>query len=321
MRLLLFTASVAIAASVSAQPHVHRHRHLRRAVVKRDLFTETVYEPGPVGTITVFLLNGQQISEDEVNQGIKNGTLVWGDDGNLSTSAAATSTSAPIPSSSKVEEQAPASETTQSTVTSIAELHVHAQASSAQAVASSSSMPEPSKEPEPQPSHSSAPSSQSGGIDGLDREFENGQYNCDSIPEGFGAMPVEHAGLGGWIGIQAPQADSAAGYDDITTVPHGSCPGGKCCQPGSFCSYSCPTGYLKSSWPTKQGATGQSIGGLYCNTNGFLELADGAVAKTLCVKGTDKVTIKVQNNLSVNQSICRTDYPGMSQNLQKYVDY
>jgi hypothetical protein len=94
------------------------------------------------------------------------------------------------------------------------------------------------------------------------------------------------------------------------TVPHGTCSDGSCCTPGSFCSYSCPPGRLKSSWPEKQGARKQSVGGLYCNENGKLEMASGSIAKTLCVKGTDKVTIKVKNNLSVSESICRTDYPG-----------
>lgn len=321
MKLLFFTAFVGISASVNAKPHIHRHRHLRDSIGRRQDFSETIYEPGPVETVTVWMLNGQAISEDEVRQGIDNGTLVWDEDGNLSSSAASSPTPAPISIATASKEPAPTSESTQAPVAPTESIAVQAQVLSSEAP-SSSAAPEPSKTPEPQtsqapetqssqaPAPSNSQSSDGNDDDGVDQEFPNNVFDCSSIPDGYGALAVGHAGLGGWIGIQAPQVDSADGYNDITTVPQGSCSGANCCQPGSFCSYSCPNGYLKSSWPAKQGATGQSVGGLYCNSNGRLEMADGSVAKTLCVKGTDKVTIKVQNNLSTNESICRTDYPG-----------
>jgi hypothetical protein len=116
-------------------------------------------------------------------------------------------------------------------------------------------------------------------------------------------------GLGSWIGIQCPGYSGSDGYNDISTVPKGSCQDGSCCKSGSFCSYNCPPGYLKASWPELQGLDGQSLGGLYCN-NGELEMASGSIAKTLCVKGTDQVKVVVQNNLSGCASVCRTDYPG-----------
>jgi len=116
-------------------------------------------------------------------------------------------------------------------------------------------------------------------------------------------------GLGGWIGIQSPGYSGGNGYNDISTAPKGSCSDGSCCKSGSFCSYNCPPGYLKASWPELQGLDGQSLGGLYCN-NGELEMASGSIAKTLCVQGTDQVKVVVQNNLSGCASICRTDYPG-----------
>jgi hypothetical protein len=77
---------------------------------------------------------------------------------------------------------------------------------------------------------------------------------------------------------------------------------------------------LKTAWPKKQGipqvsSAGEvqgaaTVGGLYCNKDGTLEMPDGSIAKTLCMKGTDKVTIRVQNNLTESVSICQTDYPG-----------
>lgn len=297
-------ATVAVAAvAVSAHPHKHARGHVHGIVAKRLPAPALVYQPGPVATVVVYVLDGQPISEDEVRQGIANGTLIWGDDGNLSTSTTATPTPVPLPTQPP-EEQPPA-QTTESQAPQESQPAQPEQPDPQPA-------PSPDEQPQPKPSSAPAPSNEhQNGIEGIDREFPNGEFSCDSFPSGYGATSIDHAGLGGWIGIQSPGFSGAAGFDDIMTVPHGSCSDGTCCTPNSFCSYSCPPGYLKSSWPEKQGARKQSVGGLYCNPEGKLELADGAVAKTLCVKGTDKITVKVENRLSGVQSICRTDYPGM----------
>ena len=42
----------------------------------------------------------------------------------------------------------------------------------------------------------------------------------------------------------------------------------------------------------------------------MLEMADGSIGETLCGKGSDKMTVKVQNRLKNSVSFCRTDYPG-----------
>ena len=84
--------------------------------------------------------------------------------------------------------------------------------------------------------------------------------------------------------------------------------GGDNCQANTFCSYACPAGYQKSQWPTSQGNTGQSIGGLYCNAQGKLELTNSKLSKKICIKGTGEV--KVKNTINKNVPICRTDYPG-----------
>ncbi len=66
-------------------------------------------------------------------------------------------------------------------------------------------------------------------------------------------------------------------------------------------------GYGKTQWPeTSQGATGQSIGGLYCNADGFLELTRPSHTK-LCEQGAPGVSI--QNTLGGIVSLCQTDYP------------
>jgi len=74
-----------------------------------------------------------------------------------------------------------------------------------------------------------------------------------------------------------------------------------------MCSYACPPGYQKSQWPSTQGSTGQSVGGLYC-TGGKLKLTNSALSSSLCVEGTGNV--QAQNNAGSVVSICRTDYPG-----------
>jgi hypothetical protein len=95
--------------------------------------------------------------------------------------------------------------------------------------------------------------------------------------------------------------DTAISY--IVTAIAGS--GG--CTANSFCSYACPAGYQKSQWPKSQGNTGQSIGGLYCNSGGMLELSRSSVPQ-ICTQGAGGV--QVTNNLSKNVAVCRTDYPG-----------
>jgi len=84
-------------------------------------------------------------------------------------------------------------------------------------------------------------------------------------------------------------------------------PKGTGCKPGIMCSYACPPGYQKTQWPEEQGATGQSVGGLYCNDDGFLELTRPA-HKRLCEPGAGGVFVR--NELSKNAAVCRTDYPG-----------
>ena len=61
----------------SATPHAnHAHKHLH--IPKRDA-TDVAIVPGP--TIIAYVLNGSPISEEDVQQGIANGTLVWADGG------------------------------------------------------------------------------------------------------------------------------------------------------------------------------------------------------------------------------------------------
>ncbi|MCJ1271914.1 hypothetical protein MMC22_011819 [Lobaria immixta] len=175
--------------------------------------------------------------------------------------------------------------------------------------ASSSSAPPASYSSAPVSSYSPKPptSSSSGGTSGgkgVDREFPDGQIDCSDFPSGYGPIDISWMGLGGWSGIQYPQYSSEGDsiVDIVTAVS------GDGCTADAMCSYACPPGYQKSQWPKAQGSTAQSVGGLRCNKDGKLTLTNPSLSKTLCMKGTGEV--KVQNKLSKNAAICRTDYPG-----------
>lgn len=302
---VLLLSGTALAAY---QHHPRLHRHHPKAIEKRDdeghKEPGVVYAPGP--TVVVYVLDGKPISQEDVNQGIANGTLVLDDtdapSGSITISPSPALNSAAATSSSSVVQ-----------VTSVVE--------SAASQSSAPAAPEP-ESPKSADQKSKGPTEEGSDnhtTEDLTREFSTG-LPCNKFPEGYGAVPIEHLGLGGWIGIQKPEIISAAGFGEIVTTPTHSCDDGSCCVAGAFCSYSCPVGYLKTAWPKKQGipqlsSAGEvqgaaTVGGLYCNNDGVLEMPDGSIAKTLCMPGTDKVTIRVQNNLTDSVSICQTDYPG-----------
>lgn len=137
--------------------------------------------------------------------------------------------------------------------------------------------------------------------EGLDRDFPDGEIDCDNFPSEYGALAVEHLELGGWIGIQQVEIANNQVQDMRTAIA------GEGCTDGAMCSYACPAGYLKSQWPSTQGATGQSVGGLECK-DGKLRLTNPKLSTKLCIEGTGGV--EARNKAGDVVSICRTDYPG-----------
>ena len=164
-------------------------------------------------------------------------------------------------------------------------------------ISSSAALPSPSQTPSP--TFDNTPGGQ-----GLDAEFPDGELDCTTFPSEYGPIEVEWANIGGWSGIQYITIEGNTVTHIDTAVP-----GGEGCKPGAMCSYACPPGYQKSQWPSAQGATGQSVGGLSCNSDGKLALTNPGLSKKLCIPGTGAVT--VQNKMSNNAAICRTDYPGL----------
>lgn len=141
------------------------------------------------------------------------------------------------------------------------------------------------------------------GGQGVDREFPDGTIDCNHFPSEYGPIEIDYMKIGGWSGIQYPTFEGDSISDIVTAVP-----GMQNCKIGAFCSYACPPGYQKTQWPSTQGKTKQSVGGLLCNSHGKLELTNPSLSKKLCMKGTGAT--EVENNLKKGACICRTDYPG-----------
>ncbi|KAI1737327.1 beta-glucosidase-domain-containing protein [Xylaria scruposa] len=282
--------NLAIAASLGstaiAQPHRHGHQvyHQKRdnAVHERDVVT--TYVPA---TVTQYMLGSQVVSPEDAQAGLDKGLyVVIGE-----TTPSFSSPPAPAPTSTSSKEDGVFIEkvTTSSS--------------------SSSSTPPPStttsttsSTPTPEPTKSSYPVSSGG--KGIDADFPDGEIDCTEFPSDYGAVALDYLGMGGWSGLQyTPNfslKDLAISFIETgTSKPSG--------QTG-FYSYACPDGYVKSQWPSAQGNTGQSIGGLYCNSQGKLELTRGDVSKKLCEAGIPGITII--NKMSSGTSVCRTDYPG-----------
>lgn len=276
-------ATIALAAAAAqlilAQPHGHSHHHAKRiqsvSAVKRDMVTVYVTEQGDL------------ISLEDVCAGLAAKKLRF-KNGDAPANLCDKPESAPVAELSPVAEPEPLS------------------SANAAAFYEASSSESASAEATPTEDASSVPETTSPekgyfGGQGLDSEFPDGELDCDTFPADYGAIPVDYLGHSGWIGIQKVSIADNLVHDIVTGIS------GDGCQDGAMCSYACPPGYLKSQWPSTQGAKGQSVGGLECS-NGKLRLTNPGLSKSLCIKGAGGVMAR--NEASDVVSICRTDYPG-----------
>lgn len=297
---ITYTLAATLVAGATAQ-HQHRHQHVRRGaskVVKRDPAVVTEYVVA--ATETIYELEGKKLSNEEAKAGIQEGNLVVVGESNptytapvvveTSTSAVEISTSAEASLGAQFYESKSADPTTSTTsiATSSTSTSTSAAATSTQEVSISST--------------SSSSSSSSGS--GVGSKFPSGTIKCSEFPSSYGAVALDWMNLGGWSGIQYVP-DYTVGDISISTID--TAVSGDSCTKNAMCSYACPVGYQKTQWPSAQGATKQSIGGLYCNSEGYLELTREGYS-TLCEQGAGGVTIK--NELSEGVATCRTDYPG-----------
>jgi len=270
-----------LVAGITAQPHAHKHRHVGAAkrhehvvVEKRDAVTVTSVV---AATVTEYVMDGKKVSIQQAEEGIKGGDFI------VVGSTTPTFTPPPPPPSS--------TSTTASSSTTQAAQFFELKSSSS----SSSSAPAPS------PTATKSPAA------GIDVDFPTGDDapSCDVFPSAYGAVPVDWLGTEGWTSLQQPADPGFHLGIKINTIV-APVKGG--CKSGMFCSYACPAGYHKSQWPVdSQGATGQSVGGLWCDENNKLRLTRPDHPR-ICEKGAGGVVVK--NSLSKQVAVCGTDYPG-----------
>ncbi|KAL8304149.1 hypothetical protein RB601_007385 [Gaeumannomyces tritici] len=285
-----FALAASLVAGTQASHQHHRHHHAKRVIEnleKRTPEVVTTYVEGPV--VAVYELDGKVVEEGKAKAGLA--------DGLYSVIGETTPTFTPPPP--------PPPKTTSAKPTT---------SSTSQAAQFFEQKASPSPEPKtsaPAPV-SSSPSVGSGsgsgsgsGATGLDADFPSGKLDCSSLPTQYGAQSVPWLGLDGWLSFQQPDDKKWIPGVMINTI-HQPISGG--CPKGAFCAYACPNGYQKTQWPTSsQGSTGQSIGGLWCNENGKLELTRPEFPQ-LCQKGAGGVF--VQNKLDDVANVCQTNYPG-----------
>jgi hypothetical protein len=269
--LTLATAGSLVAAE--GHHHQHQHHHLH----KRNAEADTVAVPGPV-VYDFVIADGKKIeavSLEKACDGLRDNEFKWADEPVWAACSTTTTTTAtPTPTPAVLQEtQAEISTTTTTTATTT--------------TTTTTAVP-------------AAPTANSGAT-GIDADFPDGEIDCTDFPSDYGAVPLDYLGLGGWSGIQyASWADEMIS-DIITAVA------GEDCHEGGMCSYACPPGYQKSQWPSKQGSTGQSVGGLQCQ-GGKLYLTNKALSNKLCMEGVGGVFVR--NEMSQQAAVCRTDYPG-----------
>lgn len=268
--------TLATAGSLVTAQHHHQHRHHQH---KREDVVESS------ATVVQYELDGKPISLKQVCAGLADNTLKFANNDhptgicdNLSSAAAPASTPELTSAFAPAQFIELSSVVTSATPTS---------ASSSETVQT--------------PAASSSSASSSSTATGLDADFPDGELDCSTFPSEYGAIPLDYLKLGGWSGIQYVSYAGNFINDIVTAVA------GDTCKDGAMCSYACPPGYQKSQWPSTQGATGQSVGGIECR-NGKLHLTNPSLSKKLCIPGVGGV--HVQNTLGETVAVCRTDYPG-----------
>jgi hypothetical protein len=286
MRFTALAMSAAAATSVVAAAQPHRHAHKHAHAVKRD-WTTTESVPGP--TAYVYEVEGNVVPVDKVCDGIHDGQYKWAE-GNAPAGVCA-SVSSSASSTTTTDTSSSTTTTASSSAWSSSAAEFYQAPSSAWSAPSSASSP---------PAAASSASTSSGAT-GLTAPFPDGQISCSTFPSSYGAVSIDYLNMGGWSGLQAVTISGSTVSKIVTGVS------GQSCVEGMMCSYACPPGYQKTQWPSTQGSTGQSVGGLSCS-GGMLHLTNSALSTSLCMPGTGNVY--AQNNAGSIVAICRTDYPG-----------
>jgi hypothetical protein len=282
-----FTLAASLVAGAAAHQHGHQHFHARNQaspVEQRNEPEGVKWVPGAVET--VYELNGEVLKAEEAKKGLDGGNFV------VVGETMPTVAPPPPPPAPK-----PKPKPKTSKEADLGAQFIEQETSSPPA-------PKPTvAPPKPKPSPPKEDGGSQGG-QGLDTPFPSGKVKCSEFPSSYGAVALDWLDLGGWSGLQFVPDFSK---DDLSISNIITGIAGETCDESCMCSYACPPGYRKTQFPKAQGATKQSIGGLYCNSEGYLELTRPEHG-TLCEKGAGGVSI--QNDLDEVVSTCETDYPG-----------
>ncbi|KAJ5149120.1 Secreted beta-glucosidase sun1 [Penicillium atrosanguineum] len=312
-----FTNSVAVTLATAgslAAAHGHGHAHFH----KRATETETVAVPGP--TVYDFVVmdpsatgSPEEISLSEACAGLADHKLEWLDapipaacptssssSSSTSSSSSSSSTSTSTSSSSSTSTVTPTPTVAAQVLLETSAAIISSSSSSSSSTSTVESITSSSSSSTYSAAATSSSSSSSSTSAGLTAEFPDGELDCSTFPSDYGAVALDYLGIDGWSGIQYVTLVDELVSSIVTAVS------GDSCTSGSMCSYACPPGYQKSQWPTTQGSTGQSVGGLECK-GGKLYLTNTDY-KQICIEGTGGVNIR--NELSEQVAVCRTDYPG-----------
>ena len=306
MKLISIAYALVTAGSlVAASPH-HRHHHGH--VLKR--------QPKNVEVVTLneYVVNGQRVSLEEACAGIASGD--WRlSDGTANLTDCQTLNKGKKDEAPKAEDPVPeiiskpasTEAPVEATSTATPEVVKFTAIPTNKLQTSSSSAPVASQETEAPAPVSYQPKGQ-----GLEREFPSNTIDCSTFPSEYGPIPIDWMELGGWSGIQYVTETDGVITGVVTAIK------GDQCKSGAMCSYACPPGWQKSQWPTVSPSDGRSVGGLFCNDQNKLELTNPSLSKSLCIKGTGAT--RVENRLTLDAMICRTDYPGELSLFASYVD-
>jgi hypothetical protein len=285
MRGIIKTAvAAAVVAGVAAQPHVHGHGHSHRHLHAKKHGDSQVERRGGTVVVTEYVegptvveyvdAKGKKIEDAKAKEGLDKGLYV-------------------VMGSTKPSFSAPPVSLSTS---------LSAPEHGGQFFEKTTSAPAPTTTSTPPPKSSATPPPKSKGPTGLDADFPSGEVSCDKVPTDYGAVEIPWSGTKGWTTLA-----KFGGWVKGVAIDNIDSPISGGCEAGMMCSYACPPGYQKTQWPAEQGATGQSVGGLWCNEDNFLELTRPNATK-LCEPGAGGVYVR--NELSSNAAVCRTDYPG-----------
>lgn len=308
-----YTLAATLAVGVTALRHSHHHRHhIRRAnAVAPDAPSHNAIDVD-VESVVEYELDGKPISSVEAKQCMANGECIPIDERPriVSTSAPQQSQVPPSQPPAQAEaiekpvennwvEEKPVETKPMEKPVETKPMEKPAQTKPMEKPVEKpvekpapkpSSVPPP---PSPPPASHAPPSSVPGSGLGIPcSEFPSSQH---------GVVPLTWLAEGPWSSIQ--RVDN---YDPNVTKLNIREQSPRC-EPGCMCAYACKPGYGETQWPQASGPNGESIGGLYCNDKGMLEMTNPRWNE-LCRPSA--ANVKIENRLGDVISTCRTAYPG-----------